>query len=72
MVLDNGSAAVEIRLERSNLGIYLPAGVWVTHYKFSRHAVLAVLAELPYDPNETIGDYDDYLIWRADVASSKP
>lgn len=71
VVLDDGSAAVEIRLERSNLGIYLPAGVWVTHYQFSKNAVLAVLAELPYDPNETIGDYDDYLVWRANVAGSE-
>jgi UDP-2-acetamido-3-amino-2,3-dideoxy-glucuronate N-acetyltransferase len=68
VVLDDGSASVQVRLNRPEVSIYLPAGVWVTHYEFSRSAVLAVLAEYPYDPHETISDYDAFLSWRSDLS----
>jgi hypothetical protein len=35
--------------------------VWATQYRYSRDAVLLVLASDTYDPDDYIRDYDQFL-----------
>lgn len=61
VVIDDGSTAVEVRLDHPDMGLYMPPRVWGIQYKFSREAVLAVLASHPYDPDDYIRDYAAFL-----------
>jgi hypothetical protein len=39
----------------------VPPGVWAIQYKYTRDAVLLVLASHPYAADDYIRDYDDFL-----------
>jgi dTDP-4-dehydrorhamnose 3,5-epimerase-like enzyme len=59
--LDDGKVRDEIRLDRPELALYIPPGIWATQRQFSRDGVLMVLASEVYDPGEYIKDYDEFL-----------
>lgn len=61
VVADNGVIRTEITLDRPNLGVLVPPKVWTTQYKFTRDAILLVLASDRYDAEEYIRDYDEFL-----------
>jgi hypothetical protein len=48
-------------LESPDKGLHLPSMIWGTQYKYSRDAVLLVLASLTYDAGDYIRDYDEFL-----------
>lgn len=60
-LVDDGSAREEIRLEGSEVGLNIPPMIWGTQWKYSRDAVLLVLASHPYDPEDYIRDYEEFL-----------
>jgi dTDP-4-dehydrorhamnose 3,5-epimerase-like enzyme len=60
-VIDDGTQRDEVRLAEPDRGLHLPPLVWGTQYKYSRDAVLLVLASHPYDPDDYIRDYDEFL-----------
>ncbi|HLW77008.1 MAG TPA: WxcM-like domain-containing protein, partial [Bryobacteraceae bacterium] len=45
----DGERGEEVTLDRPDLGLYVPAMVWTTQYKYSADAVLVVLASEVYD-----------------------
>ena len=61
VVVDDGRTRMELRLDSPCLGLHIPKMVWAIQYKYSRNAVLLVLASHPYDSADYIRDYDDYL-----------
>jgi acetyltransferase-like isoleucine patch superfamily enzyme/dTDP-4-dehydrorhamnose 3,5-epimerase-like enzyme len=61
VVTDDGEARHEVVLDSPSKGLYIPPMVWATQYKFTRDAVLLVLASEYYDAQEYIRDYDEYL-----------
>ncbi len=61
VVVDDGRTRMELRLDSPCLGLYIPNMVWAIQYKYSRDAVLLVLASHPYDSADYIRDYDEYL-----------
>jgi len=65
MVLcDDGRDRQEFLLDDLTLGLHLEPMVWGTQYKYSRDAMLLVLASHPYDPDDYIRDYDQFLVER--------
>jgi UDP-2-acetamido-3-amino-2,3-dideoxy-glucuronate N-acetyltransferase len=60
VVVDDGNNACELRLDKPNVGLYIPAGIWGIQYEFSQDAILAVYASERYDPNDYIRSYDEY------------
>jgi UDP-2-acetamido-3-amino-2,3-dideoxy-glucuronate N-acetyltransferase len=57
-------------LDLPDVGLYLPAAIWGTQYRYSPDAVLLVLASHPYDPDDYIRDYDAFLAFvRPDAAT---
>ncbi len=60
VVADDGKNRCEYQLDRPNLGIYLPAMVWGTQYKYSSDAVLLVFASDYYDSADYIRDYSEF------------
>lgn len=61
VVVDNGDNRDEIMLDSPGIGLHVPPMVWATQYKFSRDAVLLVLASDVYKAEDYIRDYDEYL-----------
>ena len=56
--------AAEVVLDSPAKGVYIPPMVWATEYKFSRDAVLMVLASDYYDAGDYIRDYTEFLALR--------
>ena len=48
-------------LDKPYKGIYIPKMVWKDMYDFSEDAVLLVLSSEPYDVEEYIRDYQEYI-----------
>ena len=63
-VVDDGSRRQEIVLDSPELALYVPPMVWSIQYKYSNDAVLLVLASHPYDSDDYIRDYDQFLAAR--------
>ncbi len=61
VVTDDGVTRHEVVLDSPSKGVHIPPMVWATQYKFSRDAVLLVLASEYYDASEYIRDYYEYL-----------
>jgi acetyltransferase-like isoleucine patch superfamily enzyme len=60
-LVDDGSAREEIRLASPDVGVHIPPMIWGTQWKYSRDAVLLVLASHRYDPADYIRDYEEFL-----------
>jgi len=61
-VVDDGVTRQEFRLDRPDLGLYVPAMTWGTQYNYSSDAVLLVFASHEYDADDYIRDYDEFLL----------
>ena len=61
VVVDDGTTSEEIVLNEPNVGLYVPPLTWAVQYKYSADALLLVFASDPYDPEDYIRDYDDFL-----------
>lgn len=61
VAVDDGENRAEVLLDSPTLGIYIPAGVWASQFRYDADAVLLVLASHPYDPDDYIRDYDEFL-----------
>lgn len=59
-LLDDGKARREVVLDRPDVGLYMPPMIWGTQYRYTRDAVLLVLASHPYDPADYIRSYDEF------------
>ncbi len=61
MVVDNGKERCEVHLDKPTLGLHVPPLIWATEYKFTRDAVLLVLASDVYKAEDYIRSYSEYL-----------
>jgi len=71
VLLDNGKHQAEVHLNKPNLGIHIPPGIWGVQYKYSQDAVLVVLASHSYDGSDYIRNYDEFLDYKKEVGSRK-
>jgi hypothetical protein len=69
ILCDDGHDRQEFLLDSPETGLYLPPMVWGVQYKYSRDALLLVLASRSYDPNDYIRDYDQFIIERRQLDS---
>jgi UDP-2-acetamido-3-amino-2,3-dideoxy-glucuronate N-acetyltransferase len=58
---DDGREQQEHVLDRPNLGLHIPPGIWADQRYMGPDAVLLVLASEPYDRSEYILDHDEFL-----------
>lgn len=61
VVADDGSQREEFLLDRPSLGLLLPPLTWGTQYRYSKDAMLLVLASEHYDNGDYVRDYDRFL-----------
>lgn len=60
--VDDGKREKVYDLENPSMGLYIPRMVWKEMYDFSEDSVLLVTSSEPYDVNEYIRNYDDFLM----------
>ncbi|TDS13689.1 sugar 3,4-ketoisomerase [Sphingobacterium paludis] len=61
VTLDDGRYKRQIFLNRPNIGLHIPPGVWASEVNFSSGAICLVFASHHYDERDYIRDYSAYL-----------
>lgn len=61
ILIDNGEDAVTVELDAPDKGLYISHNIWREMYDFSEGSVLLVLASRPYDEDDYIRDYQEFL-----------
>ena len=59
--LDDGKFKRQVFLNRPNLGLHIPPGIWAAEMNFSSGAMCLVLTSHTYDESDYIRDYDDFI-----------
>ncbi|MDQ6875229.1 MAG: WxcM-like domain-containing protein [Actinomycetota bacterium] len=70
-VADDGVAREQFVLDDPAVTLYLPAMTWGTQYRYSPDARLLVLTSHPYDSDDYIRDYDQFLAAVAERSASE-
>ena len=65
VLLDDGERRCEVTLDRPDMGVFMPEMIWGTQYRYSPDAVLLVFASRPYEADDYLRTYDDFLAERA-------
>ena len=60
-IVDDGVNREEFLLDRPDIGLHMPAMIWGTQYRYSSDAVLLVLASRPYEADDYIRDYAEFI-----------
>jgi UDP-2-acetamido-3-amino-2,3-dideoxy-glucuronate N-acetyltransferase len=61
VVADDGEHRQEFVLDHQRRGVYLPPMTWGIQYRYSPGSTLLVFASHPYDADDYIRDYDEFL-----------
>jgi dTDP-4-dehydrorhamnose 3,5-epimerase-like enzyme len=64
VVCDDGSDRKTFLLDRSELALLVPPGLWLVIDVRQDNSVLIVLCDRPYEPHDYIRDYADFLSFR--------
>jgi len=59
--LDDGTYKRQVFLNRANIGLHIPPGVWASEVNFSSGAICLVLASHSYNEKDYIRDYKYFL-----------
>lgn len=60
VLLDDGKTKRQLLINRPDLGLHIPPGIWASEINFSSGAICLVLASHIYDENDYIRSYDVY------------
>ena len=61
VIIDNGITKEIFTLNRSYYGLYVQKGLWREMNNFSTNSLAFIVASAPYDPDDYIRDYTEYL-----------
>lgn len=61
VLLDDGLHRCEVTLDRPDMGVFMPERIWGTQYRYSPDAVLLVFASRPYEADDYLRTYDEFL-----------
>ena len=63
VLLDDGRSKRSVQLNRPNIGLHIPAGIWASEIKFSSGSICLVLASHVYDESDYIRSYEDFRLF---------
>lgn len=61
VVVDDGNARKTFSLNRSYLGLYIPATMWREMNNFSTNSLALVVSSTKYSANDYIRNYDEFI-----------
>lgn len=62
--LDDGKFKRQVFLNRPDIGLHIPPGIWASEVNFSSGAICLVLASHEYDESDYIRDYQEFIKYR--------
>lgn len=65
LTVDDGKAKRTFHLNRSYIGVFMPAGLWRELNNFSTGSICLVLASTPYSESDYIRDYQEFLKFKS-------
>lgn len=60
VLLDDGKTKRIVQLNRPNIGLHIPPGIWASEINFSSGSICLVLASHKYDENDYIRQFEDF------------
>lgn len=60
VLLDDGLTKRQVLLNRPDLGLHIPPGIWASEINFSSGSICLVLASHEYNESDYIRHFDDY------------
>lgn len=64
LICDDGKEKLEILLSPESGAILVPCGIWAEQDYLKDNSVIIVFCDQPYDENDYIRVYDEYLEWK--------
>jgi len=61
VLLDDGKAKRLIQLNKPQMGLHIPPGIWASEINFSSGSICLVFASHIYNENDYIREYNNYL-----------
>ena len=61
VILDDGKIKRQILLNKPDLGLHIPPGIWASEINFSSGSICLVITSHDYNENDYIRDYNEYL-----------
>lgn len=61
VLLDDGKIKRLVQLNKPNLGLHIPPGIWASEVNFSSGSICLVFASHAYSEADYLRNYDDYL-----------
>jgi hypothetical protein len=61
ILLDDGKTKRQVMLNRPDIGLHIPSGLWASEINFSSGAICLVLASHEYGEVDYIRDYNEFL-----------
>lgn len=61
VLLDDGLTKRQVLLNRPDLGLHIPPGIWASEINFSSGSICLVLASHEYSEMDYLRNYDDFL-----------
>ena len=72
VVLRDGEREWKFSLNRSYMGVYIPAGYWRAVENYSSNSVALIAASTLYDPNDTVRDINELITNDASAMPNEP
>ena len=63
IILNDGSRQFPFTLSNASTGLYLPPGLWRRLRFLVPETVVCVLASMPYEKDDYIYEYEEFLAW---------
>jgi hypothetical protein len=63
VLLDDGKTRRLVSLNRPDIGLHIPPGIWASEINFSSGSICLVLASHVYNELDYIRDYENYKIY---------
>lgn len=60
VLLDDGKTKRQIQLNRPDIGLHIPPGIWASEINFSSGSICLVLASHIYNERDYIRDYEEF------------
>lgn len=62
--LDDGKFKRQVFLNRPDIGLHIPPGIWASEINFSSGAICLVMASHNFDEDDYIRNYQDFINYR--------
>jgi WxcM-like, C-terminal len=64
VLLDDGGTKRQVLLNRPDIGMHIPPGIWASEINFSSGSICLVLASHEYNEQDYIRDYNEFIKYK--------